>query len=79
MNLNENYEAFARWDGLLDHIRAGYELFYHAPMDYRPRRVSAVVRNDGQLRVYPHWSSDADPFTADAAHLARFKRLDRRF
>jgi hypothetical protein len=79
MSLTENFESFVSWEGLLDHVSAGYELFYQAPMDYRPARVSAVIRKDGKLRVMPHWSSDADPFTADVDHLSRFKRLDRRF
>jgi hypothetical protein len=68
------YEAFQSWPQLLDHINAGLPLWYQAPLDVRPAAVTAKVRKDGRLRVYPHWSSDADPFTADQAHLERFRR-----
>lgn len=68
------FQSFASWTELLDHITAGYSLWYHAPLDFRPRRVSAVVRKDGKLRVYPS-TTDADPFTADTAHLDRFRQL----
>ena len=67
------FESFTTWTQLLDHINAGYDLWYHAPLDYRPRRISAIVRKDGRIRVYP-LTTDADPFTADVAHLERFRR-----
>jgi hypothetical protein len=69
------YEAFASWAQLLDHVAAGYQLWYHAPMDYRPAQVSAVVRKDGKLRCTPIFTGGADPFTADLAHLERFRRV----
>ena len=68
------FTTFDSWTQLTDHVRAEYALYYHAPMDYRPARVSAVIRKDGKLRVSPIYS-DADPFTADQGHLSRFKRV----
>lgn len=67
------YEDFTTWAQLADHVSAEYPLFYQGPMDYRPAQVTAVVRKDGKLRVSPVYT-DADPFTADAGHLPRFKR-----
>jgi hypothetical protein len=64
---------FDTWAELLDHISAGYPLWYQAPLDYRPAQVTAVMRKDGKLRVYPTYA-DADPFTADAVHLERFRK-----
>ena len=71
------YRTFASWAELLDHIKAEYELFYKAPLDFHPARVTAHVRKDGKVRVYPHWASAADPFTADMAHLERFRKVGR--
>lgn len=67
------FTAFENWRQLQDHVRAGYSLWYQGPMDYRPVIVTAVVRRDGKLRVSPVYT-DADPFTADDAHLTRFRR-----
>ena len=72
------FESFADWAQLIDHVRAGYRLWYHAPMDIAPVRVGAVVRaRDAKLRVTPIYSN-ADPFTADTDHLSRFRRLASR-
>lgn len=76
MSLSE-YRTFASWAELLDYINAGYDLFYLAPMEYQPARITAVVRKDGKIRVYPHWASGADPFTADLTHLSRFRKAGR--
>jgi hypothetical protein len=65
--------TFATWTELLAHVSSDYSLYYQAPMDYRPVLVSATVRKDGRLRVSPVYS-DADPFTADVAHLPRFRK-----
>lgn len=66
-------ESFATWEALLDHIAAEYPLAYQAPLDARPVVVTVARRKDGKLRVTPPFS-DADPFTADAGHLSRFRR-----
>ena len=72
--MTTTYTSFASWAQLLDHVRAGYRLYYQAPMDYRPVMVNATIRpKDGNLRVYAPFT-DSDPFTADAGHLARFRR-----
>lgn len=67
------FETFKTWAELLDHIRNGEPVYYHAPMDYRPVRVAAYIRRGGKIRVIPP-TSDADPFMADRSHLDRFKR-----
>lgn len=72
-----DYEAFQSWAQLTDHVRAGYKLYYHAPMDFKPALVTATIRKDGKLRVMPIYGN-ADPFTADLAHLERFRRLASR-
>lgn len=66
--------AFRDWPTVLQHIRAGHPVWYHAPMDRYPVPVRATVRGrDAKtVRVYPP-STDADPFTADAKHLDRFR------
>jgi hypothetical protein len=68
-----NYETFSSWAQLLDHVAAGHKLYYQAPMDYTAHLVGAYIRKDGKVRVTPVYS-DADPFTADTAHLPRFRR-----
>lgn len=72
----KSYVTFGTWAELLDHIAAGYTLFYQAPLDYNPAQVSVVERRDGQLRVTPIYRS-ADPFTADTGHLDRFRKLSK--
>jgi hypothetical protein len=72
--MNATFETFGTWSELVDCVRGEYKLFYQAPMDYKPHLVTATIRKDGKLRVYP-CLSDADPFTADVAHLERFRRL----
>ena len=67
---------FQSWEQLLDHIQAGYLLWYQAPMDYWPAQINATVRKDGQIRVMPIYTN-ADPFTADSGHLNRFRRASR--
>jgi hypothetical protein len=68
--------TFQTWAELLDHVSAGHKLYYHAPMDYRPVFVTAKTRRDGKVRVYPIYSN-ADSFTADIAHLDRFRQEDK--
>lgn len=68
------FVTFSTWGELLDAIAAEYTLYYQGPMDYRPHVVQTVLRRDGKVRVIPVFA-DADPFTADAGHLGRFKEL----
>jgi len=72
------YQPFETWAQLLDHVNAEYTLYYHAPMDYQPALVIAVVRRDGRLRVTAPYALDSGSFTADVAHLPRFRRLQNR-
>jgi hypothetical protein len=68
--------AFQTWREVLVHVQAGKPVWYQAPMDYRPIPVRAQIRGRAHsvvLRVYPPISQDADPFTADARHLDRFR------
>jgi len=71
--MTQTFTGFTTWVELIDHVRAGYPLWYQAPLDYRPVLVTAVIRKDGQLRVTPPYSN-ADPFTADQGHLPRFRQ-----
>ncbi len=72
----KEFEPIATWEELLDRHAAGYRLFYQAPMDYRPVLVTVVLRKDGKLRVTAPYR-DSDPFTADHAHLNRFRKETR--
>jgi hypothetical protein len=74
-NADRHFTTFATWTELTDHVRAGYRLYYHPPMDFRPSLlVSATIRRDGTIRCTPVYV-DADPFTADIGHLDRFRRI----
>lgn len=73
------FRAFGTWQEVLAYARTGAPLYYQAPLDYRPVRVQYKVgartiritppgaRGRGRLRT-------SDPFTADSAHLDRFRR-----
>lgn len=66
--------SFATWQEVLDYIAAGGWLFYKAPLDMRAQSVRVVkVYKNGKLRLDPG-TRDADPFTADQAHLPRLMR-----
>lgn len=67
------FEGFTDWEALQLYVRSGCRVFYQAPLDYRPIPVKARVKADGRIAVLPP-STDVDPFLADVAHLARFKR-----
>lgn len=76
------YRTFETWPTLLAHVRACLPVYYQAPMDPRPVRVRVqflgsrfLTGEYKQIRVFPP-SHDCDPFTADAGHLDRFRRLD---
>lgn len=67
---------FASWSDLLAHVNGGGKVAYHAPLDILPARVvvGRVFKN-GKIRVVP-LSRGASSFTADAAHLPRFRKVD---
>ena len=66
---------FATWDALLEHVRAGGEVYYGAPLDSRPVKVTIDrVYKNGKLRIAKP-AHDVDAFTADSGHLPRFTRI----
>lgn len=63
-------ETFGCWSGLLAAIHDGAILYYHAPLDFSPRRVLiAKVFKNGKVRVL----AGSLLFTADPGHLDRFR------
>lgn len=67
--------TFHTWPEVLSHVAAGLPIYYHAPLDLRPRRITiARVYQNGKIRVAKP-TADCDAFTADAAHLDRFRYL----
>ena len=71
---NGSFQMFDTWADVLGAARRGEMLWYQAPLDRQPRyvRVVKVFKND-KIRLDP-LSRDADNFTADAGHLARFRK-----
>lgn len=74
----QHFIRFDAWEQVLEAARKGEPLWYRAPMDeaqaYPAKSVQVVrVYKNGKLRVRP-LANQADPFTADAGHLLRFRR-----
>lgn len=67
------YQGFPTWNALVGAVGRGEAIWYQAPLDARPVRVRCELRARSKVRVFPP-TRDADPFTADAGHLERFKR-----
>ncbi len=66
---------FASWDALLEHVKAGGDVYYGAPLDSRPVKVTIDrVYKNGKLRIAKP-APGVDAFTADAGHLPRFTRI----
>lgn len=68
------FKGFKTWENLLDFLRRERrQIFYHAPMDFRPKHVQATNVGGDTIRV---WSLHGafDPFEASRDHLNRFKR-----
>lgn len=70
----KGFSPFATWNEVLSHVEQGKPVFYRAPLDYRPRSVYCALGPSGQTVHVTPPLHDADPFTADAAHLSRFRR-----
>lgn len=66
------FKNFNSWVDLLDHLRAGNPVWYQAPLDRFPSKVSAYFKGK-RIRVIP-WGRDCDPFLANEDHLDRFRR-----
>jgi esterase/lipase superfamily enzyme len=71
----DGFLEFDSWKFLLAWAEFGNELYYHAPLDLLPRRVSCKRMGDA-IKVTPLVCTDADPFLADEGHMSRFKRAD---
>lgn len=75
LTARSTFVGFDAWSDVLAHVREGHRTYYHAPLDYMPRGVIAVIvgkRND-RLRIVP--DTDADSFTVDKGHLDRFRKI----
>lgn len=68
-----HWQKFRTWGALLVHLSNGAQwIWYHAPLDVRPRLVKVVrIYKNGKVRINPG-HPDCDPFTADSGHLDRF-------
>jgi hypothetical protein len=65
--------TLASWPDVLEAAESGVQLWYQAPMDYRPYPVRVIGVSKGKIRLGAPLSQDVDPWTADAAHLGRFR------
>ena len=70
MTDTNEYCSFASWTDVLLHVRKALPIYYQAPLDLQPVRVTATIWRK-RVRVQP--PSAADLFVADAAHLSRFR------
>lgn len=79
--------SFSSWPDVLAYARTGGDLYYQAPLNYRPVRLRPGKNQTltyevraRSIRIWPPGSigrgrsRTADPFTADAGHLDRFSR-----
>jgi hypothetical protein len=89
-NASNGFTTYRTWHEVMEDARAGRDLYYHAPMDYQPTRLRALVPPNGPrapftyvvmprgIRIYPGGSvgrnKTADPFTASSDHVDRFRR-----
>ena len=64
--------SFVTWEQVLTHVSQDRPIWYKAPFDYQPVRVNCLRWSRKSVRVLPP-GLDADPFTADADHLSRFR------
>ena len=70
---------FHTWKEVLAYARTGAPLYYQAPMNYQPSRLTKFQVKAKTIRIWPPGSEGrgrnrtADPFTADAHHLDRFR------
>lgn len=71
---SSQYIGFDSWPTLLAYVGEHQgSVFYQAPLDYRPQRVTAK-RKGKRVWVEP-WTTEADPFLVGEKHLERFLRL----
>lgn len=68
------FTTFASWESVLVHINEGKAIYYHAPLDRFPVRVSIIQQfKNGKLRIKVVSHSAFCGFTIDKSHLERMK------
>lgn len=68
------FVGFLTWDAVIEHVEAGKPTYYQAPMNVRPTRVNVKLSERRKVRITAPVTADWDSFTADSAHLDRFKK-----
>lgn len=74
------FARFASWQEVLAFAATGAPLFYWAPMQIAPVRLYSFEVRPRTIRITPPGATGrgrmrtADPFSADAKHLDRFRR-----
>lgn len=64
------WSGFLTWADLLEHVDRRSALYYQAPLDLHPRRVTITRKfKNGKLRV----CTGTMYFTANSAHLSSFR------
>jgi len=70
------YTNFETWADVFAAAHRGEQLYYQAPMDYKPVAIKVQLPplelRQGCLRVLGN--ANFDSFTADKSHLPRFKQ-----
>lgn len=69
-------QGFSSWTEVTVWVATNGWIYYHAPLDIHPRRVRALLIDQGGhtfVRVLPD-RSGVDPFHADIGHLSRFRK-----
>lgn len=63
-------KTFQTWAAVVAAATRGDRLWYHAPLDLRPRMITVIkIFKNGKLRI----NGGECTFTADAGHLDRFR------
>lgn len=67
---------FASWDEVLKHVQAKHPIWYQAPLDPRPTRLTHLMCRQHWRKVWIYVNPiDGDSFMADSGHLSRFRKL----
>lgn len=75
--MSYSFTSFASWEAVFVHINEGKTLYYHAPLDRLPVRVSVIQQfKNGKLRIKAASHSSFCGFTIDKGHLERFKFIE---
>jgi hypothetical protein len=73
----EGFRRFDSWSELIAWLELEGAVYYHAPLDYMPRRVRVDLKRETRedaprVRVRPIAGRDFDAFIAGEEHLSRF-------